>query len=86
MLKTFILSIALSAGDLPYEQLEKLYWDCDTMFMLGELGGQDTWSCLAITDEFQSYFADRDAFMQYWEENRRIQWDQRGYAWPANNT
>jgi len=80
MLKTFILSIALSTGDLPYDQLEQLYWDCDTMFMKGELGGQDMWSCLAITDEFQSYFADRDAFMLYWKQNREQQWLQRGYT------
>ena len=86
MLKTFILSIALSAGDLPYNELETLYWDCDTMFMKGELGGQDTWSCLAITDEFQSYFADRDTFMRYWNEQRKTQWLQRGYIQPEHST
>lgn len=82
MLKTVILAVALTAANTPYEELEQYYWDCDTLFMKGDLGGQDMWSCLAITEEFQTYFADREAFMQYWEERRRIEWDRRGYAWP----
>lgn len=82
MLKIFLLTVALNAADLNFEQLESYYWDCDTAFMKGELGGQDMWSCLAVTEEFQTYFADREAFMQYWEEHRRIEWDRRGYAWP----
>jgi hypothetical protein len=81
-----MLTVALAAGDLSLEQLEQYYWDCDTAFMKGELGGQDTWSCLAITDEFQSYFADREAFMQYWEKNRKSQWLQRGYTQPKHST
>lgn len=82
MLKTVILAVALTTANTPYEELERYYWDCDTLFMKGDLGGQDMWSCLAITEEFQTYFADREAFMQYWEERRRIEWDRRGYAWP----
>lgn len=81
MLKILLLSVALNAADLPYTELEKLYWDCDTLFMQGELGGPDVWSCLAITDEFQSYFADREDFMIYWHEHRISQWNSRGY-WP----
>ena len=86
MLNALILVAALSQSQLaaePLEQLETWYWDCDTLFMKGELGGQDLSSCLAVTEQFQDYFPDRDTFMQYWEENRRLQWDQRGYAWPA---
>ena len=86
MLKTLILTVALSAGDLNYNELETLYWDCDTMFMKGELGGQDTWSCLAITDEFQKHFADRDTFMLYWRKNQNLQWEKRGYLPEAKPT
>ena len=82
MLKILVLTVALTAGDIPLTTLEKLYWDCDTEFMKGGLSGQDLMSCLAITEEFQTYFADREEFMQYWEERRRIEWNQRGYAWP----
>ena len=65
MLKLLVLSVALNAAELPYRELEKYYWDCDTLFMKGELGGQDTWSCLAVTDEFQSYFSSKEDFMIY---------------------
>lgn len=82
MLKTLLLAVALNPADLPYPELEKFYWDCDTMFMKGELGGQDTWSCLAVTDEFQKHFGSRDDFMIYWHEHRRQQWSDRGY-YPA---
>lgn len=79
MLKTFVLAVALNAADLSYQDLEKYYWDCDTMFMKGQLGGQDTWSCLAVTDQFQKNFATRDDFMIYWHEHRMQQWESRGY-------
>ena len=86
MITAIMLTVALAAGDLSLEQLEQYYWDCDTAFMKGELGGQDMMSCLAVTDEFQTHFPDRETFLEYWEENRRRQWDQRGYAWPASDT
>ena len=79
MLKLLILSVALNAAELPYRELEKYYWDCDTLFMKGELGGQDTWSCLAVTDEFQTYFDSKEDFMIYWHEHRMQQWQSRGY-------
>jgi hypothetical protein len=86
MLKALILSVALTADSLAYGQLEQLYWDCDTLFMKGDLGGQDMMSCLAVTEEFQRHFPDRETFMRYWEVNRRLQWDQRGYAWPSKDS
>lgn len=79
MLKIFLLAVTLNAADLSYQELEKYYWDCDTMFMKGQLGGQDAWSCLAVTDQFQKNFANRDDFMIYWHENRMRQWESRGY-------
>ena len=44
--------LALNVDQLPLATLEKYYWDCDTIFMKGEMGGQDIMSCLAITDQF----------------------------------
>jgi len=84
MLTTLVLAVALNAAELPYQDLERYYWDCDTMFMKGELGGQDTWSCLAVTDEFQKHFATRDDFMIYWHERRMQQWESRGYYPPLD--
>ena len=83
MLTALLITVAVSTADIPFTQLEQYYWDCDTAFMAGELGGQDMMSCLAITEEFQDYFPSRESFMQYWEEQRRTQWYQRGYSWPA---
>jgi hypothetical protein len=84
MLKILFLAVALNPADLPYAELEKFYWDCDTMFMKGELGGQDTWSCLSITEEFQKHFGSRDDFMIYWHDRRRQQWSDRGYYPPPD--
>ncbi len=79
ILAAVMLTLALDAKTLDRDQLEQYYWDCDTAFMRGELGGQDLWSCLAITDEFQTYFKDRDQFMEYWRENKHQQWQQRNF-------
>ena len=79
-----MLAVALNAAELPYAELEKYYWDCDTLFMKGEMGGQDTMSCLAITDEFQKHFTSRDDFMIYWHEHRMKQWMDRGYYPPPD--
>lgn len=83
MLKTLILAVALNAAELPREELEVLYWHCDTEFMKGLLGGQDMWSCLAITEEFQRYFDSRDDFLIYWNERKLGEWELRGYR-PGN--
>lgn len=76
---TFLLTVALSLSNLSFIELEEFYWDCDTMFMKGELGGQDTMTCLAITDEFQKYFWDKFVFSQYWNSQKKLQWEKRGY-------
>lgn len=85
MLKVLLLTVALNAADTPYQELENYYWDCDTLFMKGELGGQDMWSCLAVTEAFQDYFTDRESFMRYWKDNKQKQWQQRGYIDQKNN-
>lgn len=79
MIKTLLLAIVLNASELAYSDLEKFYWDCDTLFMKGELGGQDTWSCLAVTEEFQKHFSNREDFMLYWHEHKMKEWTDRGY-------
>lgn len=79
MLIPTILAAAL-LNTMNFQQLETLYWDCDTAFMKGEMGGQDMISCLAVTDEFQTrFFVDRREFKQYWNRQRREQWNKRGY-------
>lgn len=82
MLKLFLLTVALNAADLNYTELERYYWDCDTAFMKGEMGGQDLNSCLSVTDEFQKHFKTRDHFMMYWHEYRLQQWADRHF-YPA---
>jgi len=79
MLKILLLTVALNAADLAYAELEQYYWDCDTAFMKGEMGGQDLNSCLAVTEEFQKHFETRDHFMIYWNEHRLQQWSKRSY-------
>jgi hypothetical protein len=79
MLGAVMLSVALQAGDLSFQQLEEYYWDCDTTFMKGELGGQDMMSCLAITEQFQTHFWDKFVFSQYWNAQKKAQWAKRGY-------
>jgi len=81
MLSAFLLLTALSVSDIPNTDLEKYYWDCDTSFMQGNLGGQDMNSCLQITEQFQKlmFNSDRDAFMDYWNRNKNKQWERRGY-------
>jgi hypothetical protein len=79
MLKILLLSIALQADATPYTQLENYYWDCDTLFMKGELGGQDMWSCLSITEQFQTHFESKEDFLIYWHNNKFEQWEKRGF-------
>ncbi len=75
-----ILVAAMTLNDLNFEVLESFYWDCDTMFMKGELGGQDMLTCLNITDTFQKkFFIDKTAFTKYWNSQKKQQWAQRGY-------
>lgn len=76
---SMILIAAISLSNYSFVELEKYYWDCDTAFMKGELGGEDTFTCLAITDEFQKHFWDKFVFSQYWVANKKEQWARRGY-------
>ncbi len=82
MLIEIALTVALSVETLSNAELEKYYWDCDTAFMKGEMGGQDMHSCLAITERFQEQVFDNDKslFMQYWNKNKNREWEHRGYV------
>jgi hypothetical protein len=79
LLPAVFLTVAMTLQDLPKEVIESFYWDCDTMFMKGELGGQDMWTCLQITEEFQKTFKSKEEFKQYWNHEKHKQWAQRGY-------
>lgn len=84
MLAEIILAAAIaSPQNLSTGELQKYYWDCDTMFMKGELGGQDMWSCLAITDELKQrmWNDDHSKFVQWWRERRHREWGKRGYVY-----
>lgn len=85
LLPTIFLSVTLTLNDLNFEVLESFYWDCDTMFMKGELGGQDTLTCLAITEAFQKRFWDKWTFSQYWNAQKKSQWSKRGYTHHAEH-
>ncbi len=80
ILPAVFLTVAVTLQDLPKDVLESFYWDCDTMFMKGELGGQDMWTCLQITEEFQKTFKSKEEFKQYWNEEKQSQWHKRGYV------
>lgn len=79
MLKILLVTVALNVNTLNFQELETLYWDCDTARMKGELGHQDMMSCPAITDEFQKLFWDKWVFTQYWNYQKKSQWLKRGY-------
>ncbi len=77
--------VALSLGtvqDLSSGELQRYYWDCDTMFMRGEMGGQDMLTCLEITEEFKQrvWSGDHEKFMQYWRRQNLTEWYKRGYT------
>jgi hypothetical protein len=74
--------LALSVEGLSAKELEKYYWDCDTAFMRGDMGGQDMNSCLAVTDEFQArvFNNDKSAFILYWNKNKNREWERRGFV------
>lgn len=82
MLLTIALTVALSVETLSNLELEKYYWDCDTAFMKGEMGGQDMNSCLTVTEEFQSriFNNDKKAFILYWNKNKNQEWGRRGFV------
>ncbi len=82
LLETVMLTVALiSPKDLSSGELVRYYWDCDTLFMKNEMGGQDIMSCLAITEELQQrvWNGDKEKFLQWWRERRFKEWERRGY-------
>jgi hypothetical protein len=79
LLPIVFLTATMTLQDLPKDVLESFYWDCDTMFMKGELGGQDMWTCLQITEEFQKTFTSKEQFKEYWNQRKLKEWQQRGY-------
>lgn len=83
---SLLLVAALSVDDLSTQDLKKYYWDCDTMFMKGEMGGHDVWTCVEITTEFQKrvFHDNKEMFLQYWRENRFKEWENRGYTHKDN--
>jgi hypothetical protein len=50
--------------------------------MQEQLSGQDFNSCLSVTEELQRrlFNNNRSDFMQWWEQNHRNQWLNRGYT------
>jgi hypothetical protein len=82
MLLEIALTVALSVETLSTAELEKYYWDCDTAFMKGEMGGQDMNSCLAVTEQFQAqvFNNDKKAFTLYWNKNKNREWERRGFV------
>lgn len=82
MIDVLILAASVGIGAWTAEQLEQSYWDCDTAFMRGDMGGQDLNSCLTVTEEFQSrvFGGDQGLFMQYWRRENLTEWYKRGYT------
>jgi hypothetical protein len=82
MLLEMALTVALSVETLSTAELEKYYWDCDTAFMKGEMGGQDMNSCLAVTEQFQAqvFNNDKKVFTLYWNKNKNREWERRGFV------
>jgi len=79
---TLILALAVTVNTMTVQELEQYYWDCDTAFMRGEMGGQALNSCLAVTEEFQTrvFNNDRARFMQYWRRENLTEWYRRGFT------
>lgn len=76
-----ILVTAMAVNDLTFDVLESFYWDCDTMIMKGELEEQDMYACKSITESFQrKFFWDKFVFIQYWNAQKKQQWEKRGYT------
>jgi len=73
------VAVAAALQDLELKDLEKFYWDCDTMFMQEGIRPEYLQVCLDITLKFQSTFEDNDSFMNYWNNMYREEWDKRGY-------
>ena len=81
MVNAFVITVALSLNLVDNDTLTQWYWDCDTQYMQQQLSGQDLNTCLAVTEELQRrlFDNDRQLFWQWWEQNHRNQWRNRGY-------
>ena len=81
MLVELALVAAMTVENLSVKELTNYYWDCDTEFMKGELGGQDLLSCLAVTEELQRrvFNDDRSLFLKYWRRENLTEWYKRGF-------
>ena len=81
MFNAFVITVALSLNLVDNDTLTQWYWDCDTQYMQQQLSGQDLNTCLAVTEELQRrlFDNDRQLFWQWWEQNHRNQWRNRGY-------
>lgn len=82
MLNSLIITAALSLNLVDDQRLVEWYWDCDTQYMQATLSGQDLNTCLSVTEELQRrlFNNSRSDFMQWWEQNHRHQWLNRGYS------
>ena len=81
MVNAFVITVALSLNLVDNDTLTQWYWDCDTQYMQQQLSGQDLNTCLSVTEELQRrlFDNDRQLFWQWWEQNHRNQWRNRGY-------
>ena len=81
MVNSLIVTVALSLNLVDNHTLTQWYWDCDTQYMQQQLSGQDMNTCLSVTEELQRrlFDNDRQLFWQWWEQNHRNQWRNRGY-------
>ena len=81
MVNSLIVTVALSLNLVDNDTLTQWYWDCDTQYMQQQLSGQDLNTCLAVTEELQHrlFNNDKSQFWQWWEQNHRNQWRNRGY-------
>ena len=80
MLLAAVLVAVLQVDTVDTQTLERYYWDCDTAFMQGTMGGQDLNSCLTITEELKTRLTLQGIeFMNYWQEHKTSEWLKRGY-------
>lgn len=73
------VAVAAAIQDMELKDLERFYWDCDTMFMEEGILPEYLKTCIDITIAFQQTFSNRDSFMEYWEALHRQEWNRRGY-------
>lgn len=80
MLVEMTLVALVSVHTMTTEELERYYWDCDTLYMQQQMSGEDLARCLSITYALQDRFPTMSAFREWWEKNRQSEWQKRGYT------